>query len=172
MPDGAQSFALLNAEDQSQGQNLSTPSDGSPHLTLLVDAADESNSGRWVDGKLQGRASMLFTNGDRYDGPFRDGQREGLGVYSWKDGSRYEGEFIANKICGLGGRWEEGRLVHCGRWRKNRLEMSCPVPVRCIPENEGKLLSDAGLWQLYASGGLRSSHLLPVRSGALTSFSL
>lgn len=55
-------------------------------------------NGRPADG----RAVMLFSNGNRYDGEFREGRRNGCGTYSFANGRRYIGQFKADQFDGLG----------------------------------------------------------------------
>lgn len=49
-----------------------------------------------------GRAIMVFSNGNRYDGEFKDGRRNGCGTYSFTNGKRYIGQFKADQFDGLG----------------------------------------------------------------------
>lgn len=142
MPNGSHYIGELNVDGQPHGQGASFHPDGSPFVTLLVDAADVGKSGRWVNGGLHGPATKLHPNGDRYEGLFKDDRFEGLGMYCWKDGARFEGELVAN-FRGLGARWDkEGKLDRCGRWEDTKLVESRAVPLRLLPE--GKYLSAAG----------------------------
>lgn len=55
-------------------------------------------NGRPADG----RATMVFANGNRYDGEFQDGRRNGCGTYSFANGRRYIGQFKMDQFDGLG----------------------------------------------------------------------
>ena len=59
--------------------------------------------GPFADGKpANGRGSMLFTNGNRYDGEYRDGRRNGCGTFTFETGRRYVGEFQNDLFSGRG----------------------------------------------------------------------
>lgn len=59
--------------------------------------------GTFRDGApTDGRGTMVFTNGDRYDGEFIDGQRNGCGTFTFANGRQYMGQFKADQFHGLG----------------------------------------------------------------------
>ena len=95
-----------NSRGEPHGQGVAFHPDGSVLHELLVDSADAADSGRWIDGNLNGRAAQLLRNGDRYVGYFKNSRCDGLGVYNWMDGSRYEGELAAGNRSGLGAGWD------------------------------------------------------------------
>lgn len=132
LPDGTHYIGALNAQGRPHGNGATFYPDGSPEYSLLVDIADANNSGRWIDGKVHGRAMQLNSGaGGRYEGYFKDGLRDGRGLYSWF-GNRYNGQFVAGRFCGLGGRWGIAKLIKCGRWKDDQLQTSCAVPVRVL----------------------------------------
>ncbi len=49
-----------------------------------------------------GRATVVFSTGNRYDGEFQNGRRNGCGTYSFANGRRYIGQFKADQFDGLG----------------------------------------------------------------------
>ena len=49
-----------------------------------------------------GTGTMIFSNGDKYDGQWKDGKREGRGEYWWANGITYIGDFTNNYIIGYG----------------------------------------------------------------------
>jgi len=124
-------------------------------------------SGQWRDGKLHGRSKIVFPNGDRYEGDFVVGEKSGLGAYTWADGRVFEGD---NGLSGLGVMWnKEGQVVDCGRWARNELVESRPVPRSKIPI--GSRLAAHGsttTLQLHCSGGsaMARSQCLRVHSTA------
>jgi hypothetical protein len=45
--------------------------------------------GEWKNDLLNGKAKMIYANGDTYDGYWKDGKRDGLGVLQLNyDGGR------------------------------------------------------------------------------------
>lgn len=59
--------------------------------------------GQFGDGKpLNGRGSMLYPNGNRYDGEYINGQRNGCGTFTFANGRRYVGEFGNDLFSGRG----------------------------------------------------------------------
>jgi serine/threonine protein kinase len=49
-----------------------------------------------------GRATLLFPTGNRYDGEIRSGKRNGCGTYSFDNGKRYVGQFKDDNFEGKG----------------------------------------------------------------------
>ncbi len=59
--------------------------------------------GPFKEGKpADGRGSMLYSNGNRYDGDYRNGQRNGCGTFTFNNGRRYVGEFQNDLFSGRG----------------------------------------------------------------------
>ncbi|MEM1281280.1 MAG: pentapeptide repeat-containing protein [Cyanobacteria bacterium P01_H01_bin.152] len=59
--------------------------------------------GQFEDGKpVDGRGSMLYPNGNRYDGDYRNGQRNGCGTFTFANGRQYVGEFQNDLFSGRG----------------------------------------------------------------------
>ncbi|UFS71367.1 hypothetical protein LPW11_04030 [Geomonas sp. RF6] len=67
---------------------------------------DDTYSGSFSHGKLNGKGEYLWKNGDRYVGEFVDGYITGDGAISWSNGDEYIGEFFK------GGRLGHGKYVH------------------------------------------------------------
>lgn len=133
----------VNRRGQPNGQGVVFNLNGTVKIVLAVDPVDASNSGRWIAGKLNGRATALWTNDRYYDGSHKNGLCDGLGVCWDKDDGHYEGEFSRGHQSGLGAKWDRyGKLAQCGRWAMNELERACAVPLRFLPQ--GKYLRGAG----------------------------
>lgn len=59
--------------------------------------------GKFDNGKpVNGRGSMLYPNGNRYDGDYRNGLRNGCGTFTFNNGRRYVGEFHNDLFSGRG----------------------------------------------------------------------
>ncbi|MGD1857072.1 MAG: pentapeptide repeat-containing protein [Leptolyngbyaceae cyanobacterium] len=62
--------------------------------------------GAFEDGQpASGRGTMVYANGNRYDGNYRNGQRNGCGTFAFANGRRYVGEFKDDLFSGRG-MWE------------------------------------------------------------------
>ncbi len=53
-------------------------------------------------GAMNGEASIVWTNGERYEGSLLSGKKHGHGVFIWANGQRYEGEWLDDRIHGMG----------------------------------------------------------------------
>src|ERR1035441_6204885 len=51
----------------------------------------EKSIANYVDGKLNGKGVVTYTNGNHYEGDFVENKRTGKGVFTWANGNRYEG---------------------------------------------------------------------------------
>lgn len=49
-----------------------------------------------------GQLTLIFQNGNRYDGKFANGKRNGCGIFTFANGNRYAGEFVDDKFYGQG----------------------------------------------------------------------
>ena len=58
--------------------------------------------GEMVEGIIEGKGRMSWTNGDRYEGNFLNGLFHGQGKFEWKQGGSYEGEYQLGEMHGLG----------------------------------------------------------------------
>jgi hypothetical protein len=71
--------------------------------------------GTFVRGRICGKATLLYPQGDKYIGLVENGQPNGEGIMYWiKDKSSFEGEFVSGKPCGKGTyRDSKGELSGC-----------------------------------------------------------
>ena len=59
--------------------------------------------GQFTEGQpMDGRGSMLYANGNRYDGEYQGGTRNGCGSFSFENGRRYVGQFRDDLFSGRG----------------------------------------------------------------------
>ncbi len=68
-----------------------------------------------------GRATILFPNGNRYDGEFQNGQRNGCGTFKYSGFGVYMGEFENDKLSGIG----ELKLQNGNRYRGEFSQSKC-----------------------------------------------
>ena len=58
--------------------------------------------GDWKNDEKDGKGIYYSADGYKYVGEFREGQREGKGIAYWNNGDRYEGDFKNSKAEGKG----------------------------------------------------------------------
>ncbi len=76
--------------------------DHRPHGKAIDTTADATFDAEWLDGVLQGNATVVSSNGVRFEGLFAGGKRNGIGLKILSDGSKLECRFIedvAQKPC-------------------------------------------------------------------------
>ena len=65
-------------------------------MTITYDNGDKYE-GEFVDNVKEGRGIYTYYNGDKYEGEFFEDEKDGFGVYYYKNGERYEGQFKNDK---------------------------------------------------------------------------
>lgn len=94
-PDGTVTIQLLCNEPKVAPMDTQTPDHVYQNGTQFY--------GSFKQGKpADGRGSMLYVNGNRYDGEYRNGQRNGCGSFTFNNGRRYVGEFHNDLFSGRG----------------------------------------------------------------------
>ena len=74
--------------------------------------------GIYREGTREGRGIYKFTDGGIYDGEWKTGKQDGRGVYKLADGRVYDGEWKAGKQDGYGvGKDETGKVIYDGQWK-------------------------------------------------------
>jgi serine/threonine protein kinase len=77
--------------------------------------------GKFVNGiPANGRGTMLFHSGNRYDGEFRGGKRNGCGTLTFANGKRYMGQFRNDQFNGQGIWTSENGDRYVGAFKNNR----------------------------------------------------
>lgn len=84
---------------------------------------DVSYYGQFEDGiPSDGRGTMVFGNGDRYDGEFQNGERNGCGTFTFASGRQYMGQFRADQFHGVGIWKLETGERYVGQFEYNKCE--------------------------------------------------
>ncbi|HYH17799.1 MAG TPA: hypothetical protein VD995_04200 [Azospirillum sp.] len=93
---------------------------------------DGQVTGRFVEGRLDGRAHVEWADGRSMDGTFRRGRASGEGTFVWPDGRRYTGSWQDDHRTGFGTLvFPEGHR-YVGWFERNR------------PTGQGEYVSAAG----------------------------
>ncbi|MGB7084798.1 MAG: pentapeptide repeat-containing protein [Phormidesmis sp.] len=81
--------------------------------------------GDFVDGQpADGRGTMVYPSGNRYDGEYQNGQRHGCGTFSFGNGRRYIGQFEADQFSGKGTWILENGERYIGEFKDNQCDGS------------------------------------------------
>ncbi|MEL7315217.1 MAG: pentapeptide repeat-containing protein [Cyanobacteria bacterium J06559_3] len=79
--------------------------------------------GQFEDGiPSNGRGTMVFSNGDRYDGEFENGERNGCGTFTFASGRQYMGQFRTDQFHGVGIWKLETGERYVGQFEYNKCE--------------------------------------------------
>ena len=54
--------------------------------------------GQFIDGRVNGQGTYLWSDGDKYVGQFKAGKAQGRGVMIYADGKRVEGIWENNRL--------------------------------------------------------------------------
>ena len=77
--------------------------------TMSYYATDETYTGPFVDDKITGNGTYIFSNGTKYVGELKDGKKDGYGEITFADGSSYRGNFSNDMMNGKGEyTWADG----------------------------------------------------------------
>lgn len=68
------------------------------------------------------KATILYSNGDRYEGEILDNKRNGFGTYYYNGGERYQGMWENNTKHGRGTMFYQNEEVYEGWWNSNLRE--------------------------------------------------
>ncbi|MDR2219093.1 MAG: hypothetical protein LBE24_00745 [Methylobacillus sp.] len=101
--------AVLNPDPQPNeniiwnGKCKNGYAEGAGTLTWFIDGKlDSTSTGTWTRGKMNGKGTIVYGNGERYDGGFANDFWSGKGIYTMPDGRRYEGTFVDGNPQGEG----------------------------------------------------------------------
>jgi hypothetical protein len=129
--EGLESNSALRAAESSllskpQKSSLNRPDVMIPEHFECPGTADAFEyRGDFNDSFYNGNGTVLFRNGDRYDGHICNGKRDGAGEFVWASGAQYNGQWSNDRFHGLGilkckqymfeGFWKEGHRTGQGK---------------------------------------------------------
>ena len=91
------------------------------HKSIVYENGD-GYEGFYRFNKREGKGTMFYKNGDRYEGDWKNGWKEGKGIFYWNNGDRYEGEFKnGNKEGKAIYYWKDGKRFE-GDFRNNKID--------------------------------------------------
>ena len=77
-------------------------------------------TGQFKDGKMEGRGTFYFNNGDKYEGEIKNNIFEGKGAYYYHNGEKYVGDFKKNMRDGRGVFYYKNGDLYEGEWKKHK----------------------------------------------------
>lgn len=113
--------------------------------------------GEWEKGWMDGDGTLVFKNGDKYEGSVHENLIDGIGTYTFKDGNYYEGEFVNGQMSGLGifhfknGSTFEGEFLNGKIYGDGTLNLV----------EKGKVISITGFWSPNSKFPFLASILFP-----------
>ena len=94
------------------------------NLETIVYANGDIYEGEWKNDLREGRGVLKFSNGDFYEGEWKNDLREGRGVLKFSNGDNYEGEWKNNFREGKGVLKFSNGDKYDGEWKKDLREGS------------------------------------------------
>ena len=85
---------------------------------LTLDKGSIRYNGTLVRGKMNGKGTVTFKNGDTYTGNFVNSSFSGYGKFKAKDGWTYEGYFVNGQPEGKGTLTTEANVVYKGTFKQ------------------------------------------------------
>ncbi|MGB3297266.1 MAG: pentapeptide repeat-containing protein [Phormidesmis sp.] len=77
--------------------------------------------GEFVNGQpADGRGTMVYPSGNRYDGEYKDGDRNGCGTFKFSNGRQYIGQFKSDQFSGKGTWILETGERYIGEFKENQ----------------------------------------------------
>lgn len=135
--------------------------------------------GEWEKGWMNGEGTLVFKNGDKYEGTVHENLIDGIGTYTFNNGNFYEGEFVEGQMSGLGifhfkdsttfeGEFLNGKIY--GDGTLNLVENGKAVSITGFWTPDGKFPTSASI--LFPSGDLYEGPIangFPTDAGTWTS---
>ena len=78
--------------------------------------------GQVLNGVPEGKGTIYWNEGSRYEGDWKNNKKEGKGILYWSSGNRYEGEFKNGAYDGKGIMYYTDGDRYEGEWKKDNKE--------------------------------------------------
>lgn len=103
-----------------------------------------------------GKETIIYPNGDRYEGETKNSQLNGTGIYYYKSGDIYEGEWYENKKNGRGTQtFVKDKMKYTGTWQDNEFNGEGIIRFDDGSYLQGRFVCGLkhGICTLYAANG-------------------
>lgn len=114
--------------------------------------------GEWEKGWMDGEGTLVFKNGDKYEGTIHENIIDGIGTYTFNNGNFYEGEFVEGQITGLGVFHFKNGTTFEGEFQNGKIYGDGTLN---LVEND-KVVSITGFWLPDGSFPKEASILFPT----------
>lgn len=173
--DGYGEYQYAQSKAQYQGEWKNGLQDGNGSYKC----PNFSYTGEWEKGWMDGDGTLIFKNGDKYEGTVHENLIDGVGSYFYKNGNRYEGEFVSGRITGNGifqfknGNRFEGEFLNGRIYGDGTMYLVEKTDTICITgfwPMDGSFPKEASM--LFANGDLYEGPLqngMPTSAGTWTS---
>ena len=86
------------AEEEEGGGSEASGEGGKRHgKDTMVYANGDKYEGDWKEDKRHGKGTFVYANGDKWEGDWKNGARRGKGTFVYANGAKYEGDSVNGK---------------------------------------------------------------------------
>ncbi|MFI3634615.1 hypothetical protein [Streptococcus parauberis] len=85
---------------------------------LTYDQGDIKYTGYVINHRMNGQGTLVYANGDKYEGDFKQGVFEGQGTFTSRTGWSYKGDFKKGQADGKGTLKAKNNKVYKGTFKQ------------------------------------------------------
>ena len=153
----------INQEDKKSSRKTDGKTDSGVAEYIEKGLAIGLYKGYAIKDVPNGKGTMVYKNGDVYEGEFSDGKPNGKGKCSFKNGNVYEGDFALGVMHGKGKLIDVSGFTYEGDFENGVMNGTGKMTYKDGTVEEGKFLG--GVFK----GGSSSAATTPERTSATTS---
>lgn len=112
---------------------------------IIFSTTSNSYEGEFNEGRIEGKGTFKWSNGDEYIGTFENGILHGRGIYKWKNGDVYDGSYINGMRSGKGKLTNSNGKIYEGGFENN------------LPHGKGIIIKDGKRSEVEFNNGVPTS---------------